>query len=397
MPNRASIVIAGCLITAGFALAMSSMAATAAAAGHQARPTAESPGPPRFSPDGSGLPIASLNAISADGTLAVGADSISTFLNPLCGTDLSERHGPSGFFALKTPSPSCGWLDSVVKLPHGRAWAVGYLTTSKGANHTLTEFYNGSRWVIESSPSPTGDDFLDAVAVTKSGTVWAVGSNSSGSLIYQRTGSSWTREKTSLRIDLHAITVTPSGQVWAVGDEYNPDLFNIGTAIVHLTSSGWKQVPSPNPGQGNGSHLYGVASGPHGALWAVGYYDDPNTGIPLSLTLHYVGGSWVRVRSTNPGKQADFLNAVAIGASGDAWAVGGYSGPRCERNLVEHYAGGAWHVLAAPDKGSCPDGTNAFYGVAVSGGKVYAVGQAGINALAEQYAAGKWTILHASN
>ena len=173
MRNVASIITAGFAVTAGFALTAPAMAA----ASHQRALVAESPGPPRFHPDGTGEPIAALNAISADGSLAVGADSISTFLNPLCGTDLSERRGPRGFFAVKTPSPSCGWLDSVVKLARGRAWAVGYLITKTAAIRTLTEYYNGTRWAIEPSPSPTGDDLLDAVAATRSGTVWAVGSN----------------------------------------------------------------------------------------------------------------------------------------------------------------------------------------------------------------------------
>lgn len=70
---------------------------------------------------------------------------------------------------------------------------------------------------------------------------------------------------------------------------------------------------------------------------------------------------------------------------------------RCERNLIEHFTGGGWHTLAAPNRGRCPTGTNAFYGVAVSGRSVYAVGQAGIDALAERYSAGKWTILRTGN
>ena len=354
--------------------------------------------PTRMVPAGTGEPIAALNAITADGSLAVGADSIAVFLNPLCGTDLSERRGASGFAALKTPSPACGWLNSVVKLPKGRAWAVGNLTTKTAAIETLTEYYNGSRWIIEPSPSPTGGDSLDSVAVSKSGTVWAVGSNSEGSLIYKRTGSTWTPEKTSMQIDLHSITVTPSGQVWAVGDMYNEDLFATGTAIVHLTSKGWRQVPSPNPGESNSSHLDAVASGPHGALWAVGTYYDPKTDLPRGLTLRYTGSSWVQVPIPNPGTQADFLNAVAVGSAGDVWTVGGYTGPRCERNLVEHFTKGSWHVVSVPNRGKCPQGTNALYGVAVSGGKVYAVGEAGIDALAESgKSTGSWKVLKTSN
>ncbi|HUC59167.1 MAG TPA: hypothetical protein VMA95_17320, partial [Streptosporangiaceae bacterium] len=104
-------------------------------------------------PAGTGQPIASLNAVTADGTLAVGADSISTFLTPLCGEDLAELRGSKGWTALRTPSPPvCGWLDSVTALPHKRAWAVGYQLTKTAAVRTLTEYYNGSRWTIEPSP-----------------------------------------------------------------------------------------------------------------------------------------------------------------------------------------------------------------------------------------------------
>jgi hypothetical protein len=318
MRKAASIVIAGLTLTLpAIALILPAMPAVAAATSHGQ--AAASSAPPRLGPDGTGEPIASLNAISTDGTLAVGADSINTFLNPLCGSDLSERRGPSGFSAIKTPSPSaCGWLDSVVKLSRNRAWAVGYLTTTSAAIRTLTEYYNGSRWAIEPSPSQTGNDYLDAVAVTKSGTVWAVGSNSSGSLIYRRTRTAWQPVKTSLKIDLHSITVTPSGQVWAAGDTFDQDSFSDVGAIVHLTSSGWKQVPTPDPSDGNGSHLTAIASGPHGALWAVGNYDDSGF-VPRSLTLRYNGHSWVQVPSPSPGTQSNFLYAVAIGASGDAW------------------------------------------------------------------------------
>jgi hypothetical protein len=385
------------ITAAGIALALCPAATALAVTGPGRVPGAESPAPARLIPDGTGEPIASLNAMTANASLAVGTDSISTFLDPLCGTDLSERRGRTGFSALKTPSPSCGWLDSVVSLPRGRAWAVGYLTTRTGADHTLTEYYNGSHWKIEASPNPGRENVLAAVTATRSGTVWAVGSNLSGSLIFKRAGSGWTPVANSLKVDLHAITVTASGQVWAAGDFYDPDLFNVGTAIVHLTASGWKQVPSPDPGQGNGSHLDGIVAGPHGALWAVGYYDDPNTDVARSLTLRYDGGTWTQVASPSPGTQADFLYSVAAGASGDMWAVGGYTGPRCERNLVEHFADGAWHVVKVPNRGSCPNGTNAFYGVTVAGGKVYAVGQAGIDALAEERSGSTWKVLKASN
>ncbi len=52
-----------------------------------------------------------------------------------------------------------------------------------------------------------------------------------------------------------------------------------------------------------------------------------------------------------------------------------------------------------PNRGTCAkDQPNALYGVTVAGGSVYAVGQAGIDSLAEVGAsAGHWRLLRSSN
>src|SRR5262249_40060716 len=151
-----------------------------------------------------------------------------------------------------------------------------------------------------------------------------------------------------------SVTVTPAGQVWAVGTEFDPDTLANATGILHLTSSGWKQVPSPSPGGTNSSYLTAVTSGPHGALWAVGYYYDPSLNAkPHSLTLRYGSGHWTQVASPSPGKIADWLYAAAVSSSGQVWAVGGFSGPSCEHNLVLHFAGGSWHQVPAPNRGTC--------------------------------------------
>jgi hypothetical protein len=351
-------------------------------------------------PRGTGEPIAALNAISADGTIAVGADSINTFLTPLCGTDLTEHRTASGWANTPTPTvPTCGWLDSVVTLPHHKAWAVGYQLTKTAAVRTLIEFYNGSRWQIEPSPNPGSGNQLFGVAATKSGTLWAVGTYSQGSLILEHSRGHWTQVKVPFDITLQGVTVTPSGQVWAVGTEFDPDTIANATAIIHLTASGWTQVPSPSPGGASSSYLTAVTSGPHGALWAVGYYYDPANFKPHTLTLRYSSGHWSQVASPSPGTSADWLYGAAVTSSGQVWAVGGFSGPSCEHNLVEHFTGGSWHQVSAPNRGTCGnDDPNALYGVTVTGGTVYAVGQAGIDSLAEVAgSSGHWKIIKSSN
>ena len=119
-------------------------------------------------------PIASLNAVavtSAGGALAVGAHSISTFIDPLCGINMYETRHPKRWIPKTMPNSACSWLDSVVALPHHRAWAVGYKLTG-GEPHTLTEYFNGSHWKIKPSPNPgASEDDLAGVTATKSGTV----------------------------------------------------------------------------------------------------------------------------------------------------------------------------------------------------------------------------------
>ena len=355
---------------------------------------------------GTGQPIASLNAVAATsrGAIVVGADSINTFLDPLCGTDMSVASGASRWSAIKTPSPSCGWLGSVVALAGNTAWAVGYQTNSSGVTHTLTEYYNGSSWAIEASPNPGPSDQLTGVTVTPSGTVWAAGVyyNSSGdqeSLLLQRTGSKWTQVSAPGLAFLEGITSTPAGQLWAVGYAFNGDYLNDATVILSKTAAGWKQVSSPSPGKGNGSYLYSVAAGPSNALWAVGKYYDSSTGAPHTLTVRYQSGKWAQVSSPTPGSNDDWLYSATIAGNGDVFAVGGATGSKCEANLAEEYAAGAWKVIAVPDRGACnSNNPSALFGVtATSSGGLYAVGESDISTLVEVSTSGKWKIVPSDN
>ena len=355
---------------------------------------------------GTGEPPASLNAVTvtSKGAMAVGADSISTFLNPLCGTDMSVRSGASRWAAVKTPSPGCGWLGSVAGLPGNKAWAVGYQTNSSGVTHTLTEYYNGSAWAIEPSPNPGPMDQLSSVTITPSGTVWAAGVyyNSSGdqeSLLLERTGSTWTPVTAPGLAFLEGITSTPGGQLWAVGYGFNGNYLNDSTVILTQTASGWKQVPSPSPGKGNGSYLYSVAAGPDNALWAVGKYYDSKTAAPHTLTARYQSGKWTQVPSPTPGSADDWLYAATITSNGNVWAVGAATGSTCESNLAEEYAGGTWKVVTVPDRGACNSSNpNALYGLtSTSAGTLYAVGESDISTLVEQNTSGTWKIVPSDN
>ena len=355
---------------------------------------------------GTGEPLASLNAVTvtSNGAIAVGADSVNTFLNPLCGTNMSVSRGASRWSALTTPSPGCGWLSSVTSLPGNKAWAVGYQTNSSGVTHTLTEFYNGSSWAIKPSPNPGPTAELTSVTLTPSGTVWAAGvyyksNGDQESLLLKRTGSTWKQVAAPGLAFLEGIASTPSGQLWAVGYGFNGDYLNNSTVILMQTAGGWKQVPGPSPGKGNGSYLYSVAAGPDNVLWAVGKYYDSKTAAPHTLTVKYQSGKWSQVASPTPGSVDDWLYAATITSDGSVWAVGGATNSKCENNLAEEYTGGIWKVVTVPDRGSCSNNNaNVLYGVtATSTGTLYAVGEGGISTLVEENTSGTWKIVPSDN
>ena len=52
-------------------------------------------------------------------------------------------------------------------------WAAG--SSSNGTvNSTLMEHWNGSKWVVVPSPTPTGDIYVEGVAVSSATNAWAV-------------------------------------------------------------------------------------------------------------------------------------------------------------------------------------------------------------------------------
>ena len=75
-------------------------------------------------------------------------------------------------------------------------WAVGYTGSGSGAQQTLTEHWNGSKWSIVDSPNANSQvNHLYGVAAVSTNDVWAVGSiragSSSQTLVQHWDGASW--------------------------------------------------------------------------------------------------------------------------------------------------------------------------------------------------------------
>lgn len=175
---------------------------------------------------------------------------------------------------------------------------------------------------------------------------------------------------------LAGVAVVAGCGVLAVGSE--PTGLGSQVLAVRWDGARWRQVPAADPGAGltPGSGLAGVAAGPGGSAWAVGWYGAERSGM-FPLADRWDGSAWRRVRVLSPGPgprpQARLLG-VAVWSAGRAWAVGDYAVPGGGlRALIERWDGRSWRAARVP----VPAGSarSVLDGVAVvSARDVWAVG-----------------------
>lgn len=226
------------------------------------------------------------------------------------------------------PSPSVGasaQLFGVAAIAANDVWAVGdYTKSSFGLSQTLIEHWDGRRWRILTSPSPSGSaDTLVSVAAIAANDVWTVGIAGSKTLTEHWDGSSWSivaSPNQSGNGALSSVTARATNDVWAVGNYfYNGSLTY--TLIEHWDGSSWSIVPSPN--KGTSTTLSGVAAAASNDVWAVGSAAN-GLGPIYTLAEHWNGSSWQIVPSANDGT-ADGLTGVTFASRHAIWAVGNAS------------------------------------------------------------------------
>jgi hypothetical protein len=129
------------------------------------------------------------------------------------------------------PVPAEGFssnLGAVASAGADDVWSVGSydVQTSTGTlSFTLTERWNGHRWSIVASPSPTGDDDLDGVAAVSPDDIWAVGSTANpATFVLRWDGHAWAtlpaRSRPGSVNGLFDVSAPAATDVWAAGGGY---------------------------------------------------------------------------------------------------------------------------------------------------------------------------------
>jgi hypothetical protein len=290
-----------------------------------------------------------------------------------------------------------GALNGVAAASNSDAWAVGY-TSSK----ILMLHWNGKAWTRVTSPGVlTAAGQLKSITVVNAKDAWAVGSTGTKSLLLHWNGKAWSQVTHPAAVvgSLNSVAATASGG-WAVGDVSaghdlppkslilrlsgatatrvslvnSPGLTLTGVAITGK-SAAWVIGATEQQfefGRWNGHtwtwepvlaiqdlyELYGIAAGPGGAAFTVGYeYPDGGRGTPVSLKL--TGSTWKKVSVPSNVN----LEALSFAPGGAVWAGG---------SLILRWSGTAWKPVAAAGlkSGDGIDGLGfsaANYGWAVGG------------------------------
>jgi len=211
--------------------------------------------------------------------------------------------------------------------------------------------------VVDATPNPGGwGNIILDIAASGPRDAWAVGVQatytSNDTLAIHWNGTSWTAVPTpNPESDCEDGDILWGGQtlsgvsgvsptdVWAVGS----GCYGISPLIEHWNGTSWSLVSGPAPKVAGGdswASLGDVAAIASSNVWAVGYRGSSGE---EPLIEHWNGGSWAEIAAPNPGDA--YLTSISATGPNDIWVVGG-SDPHS--NLIEHFNGTGWTIVPSP-------------------------------------------------
>jgi len=265
-----------------------------------------------------------------------------------------------------------GYLDGVSCSSATHCETVGYYANGSGDDVPSAESWNGSRWALQTTPTPSGmtDSYLLGVSCSSSSDCEAVGfSNASGddaTLTEGWNGTKWTLQTTPNPngSTLEGVSCSSTSDCEAVGASYNSSGVLV-TLAESWNGTSWTVQTVPNPAGATRSYLDAVVCSSSSDCDAVGAYFN-SSGVLVTLAESWNGTSWTAQSVPNPtGATSSSLDGVACSSSSDCEAVGAsYNSSGVLVTLAEGWNGTEWVLQATPT----PTGAtySSFDGVACS-------------------------------
>src|SRR5215472_10279576 len=338
----------------------------------------------------------SVSCPAANSCMAVGTYSKASG----AGTTLTERWNGARWLIQPAPSPAravVSGLFGVACTAPSACTAVGGTTSRSGAQTPLAERWNGSTWQIQHIPSPGEGVILNGVACPSPSACIAVGSSAAGKTVAERwNGTSWQIQQTPSPAGggfLIGVACTSAASCTATGGSVAGE-----PLAERWNGTSWQIQHTPNPAQGG--LLRSVACTSAASCMAVG-----NSGAG-NLVEQLTGAGWQILSAPSPsGAQFAVLGTVACAAASTCIAAGTYlDSSGAFQTLAERWNGTTWAVQPMPPLAGGVMGQ--LYGVAcTSATGCLAVGLSSPNlfnnqspaTLAERWNGSTWSIQRMSS
>ncbi|MGO8872967.1 MAG: hypothetical protein ACLQPH_16500 [Acidimicrobiales bacterium] len=234
--------------------------------------------------------------------------------------------------------------------------AVGTYFTAPGVQATLAERLQGSTWTIEPTPPISGVDvaLLNGVSCTSSLACTAVGYTVTSwknsrvrALAEEWDGTSWVIEPTPRPTGASWVTLaavscpTPQYCIAVGGYVKNPITGTELPLAEQWNGSTWSVLSTPNPHAENGSDLASIACVATDQCEAIGDYDYADIAQSI-FAYSYDGSGWISQNQINPvGQEYNSDNSVSCTAASACTSVGSWTSVGL-RGLAESYEGTSW-------------------------------------------------------
>jgi hypothetical protein len=299
-----------------------------------------------------------------------------------------------------------GWVIQPTPTPTGNAYLGGVSCPSTSeciavgdtATEQLVERWNGTKWAVLTSP---GNVAAGAVSCPTTTYCTVVGSGSNGPMAERWNGTTWTVQPTpnpaSGHRTLYAVSCSSASACTAVGIYFEK---SGGTSpnVERWNGKAWAIQPTPSAHGSALSELLGVSCVSASVCVAVGDYIN-GSGIDLTLVERWNGSTWAIQPTPNPsGASVAGFDAASCSSATSCTAVGWYYNgtPAGDLTLAEHWNGTLWVLQNTPNPSgdtfntmlnavSCPSAT-----ACTAGGSFYN-GSTSVT-LAEGWTGGSWVI-----
>jgi hypothetical protein len=350
-----------------------------------------------------------ISCTSASACTATGDDTSTAGVS----LTLAERWNGTKWTVQTTPNPSgaaASGLFAVSCATSTACTATGASTVSSGSTTTLAETWNGTKWSIDATPSPSiAGNQLEAVscpapaACTATGYYANASSGETMTLAERWNGTKWTVQTTpnpsaAAGAELGAVSCPSASDCTATGAYADSSTKTTVTLAETWNGTKWAVQATPNPSHNRASGLNGVSCATAGACATAGSYESPQ-GASLPLTEQRTGTGWkLNIPPRPSGAKSSELLGVSCSAASACTAVGDYHVNLAKNaTLAERWNGTTWILQTAAipsgaaesslEDVSCPEASAC---TAVGDYQAHATGP--MDPLAEAWNGSKWSV-----